>query len=137
LTNNSFWNAAGRAFAESAEDVASVALNGTLVTGAFGNESTFATRDLPHLNAHKVTALRVFLIHMPGQQVIETCGSPTSLLALKALVEAKGIVYECLDDPEHIQFLLCFENPANKECVHVEHVDHVEYSAERAIKKAT
>ncbi len=119
--NNSFWNAASKEFAQSAEGVVSVMLNGTIVTGAFCNESSFATRDLANLNPEKVTILRVLLVHMPGQTVVETCNSPGSLLTLKSLVEAKGIAYECADDPDDIQFLLCFENTDNKGCMHVEY----------------
>jgi hypothetical protein len=105
-------------------------LNGTDPKGAFVNDSNFASNQLPNLNAEKVKTLKVLLIHRPGQKVIESCSYLTSLSELKMQVEARGIAFECSDDPEEVKLLLCFENPESNECM------RLQYLALKGISKA-
>ncbi|XP_048588917.1 ADP-ribosyl cyclase/cyclic ADP-ribose hydrolase [Nematostella vectensis] len=119
-----FWGLASRKFAERTRGVARVMVNGSRVdtngswVPAYRKNSFFGKYELPNLQSHFVTELRIIVMHTIGTSVnhIESCGNGS----VKTLVEdatRHGLNVSCSDDPSEVKHLLCVDHPTAPECL--------------------
>jgi hypothetical protein len=116
-SDNPYWIGASMNFARNAVGRAVVVLNGSREIGAIRLTSVFYRIEAPNLDPSKVNTLKVLLLHDLDAPKHETCDMPRSLLKLKEITDAKGIKYECEDNPDNIELFMCFENPQSRECL--------------------
>lgn len=124
-TNNSYWYAASKYFAQKVRGQVTVVLNGTRTIGAVSNTSTFLNYELPNFKKNNVKLVRVILLHRLGTEKYETCNEPKSLHKLESILMERNIRYECQDNPKYIIGLFCFQNPMSKECQSIKYLINV------------
>ncbi|CAL8079664.1 unnamed protein product [Calicophoron daubneyi] len=126
-----FWLSASTAYAKRLSGDVGIFLNGS-VGKPFDKNRTMATVEIPNLQPQRVRKVTTYLVHdietkniwyvlmrmcnfSRSEPNTETCKSP-SLVELKQAVEARGIPYECQEDPQFTRHYVCIKHADHKKC---------------------
>ncbi|XP_076435722.1 ADP-ribosyl cyclase/cyclic ADP-ribose hydrolase-like [Babylonia areolata] len=110
----SFWSAASRNFASRARGVIAIMLNASAAE-AYSNESYLGRWEVPNLASNVVTRADIWLVHVPGDVIRETCAS-SSIKQLESSLSAKGIPSTCTENPRDVLWFLCWDHKDHPEC---------------------
>ncbi|XP_022779187.1 ADP-ribosyl cyclase/cyclic ADP-ribose hydrolase-like isoform X2 [Stylophora pistillata] len=114
-----FWGLASKRFAEKANGIVRVLVNGSRsingTPAAYSKKSFFGRLELPNLNKSKVIKLLILVVHNIGGPVLEVCGNG-SIKEMENDAKKRGIQTTCHDNPAEIQHLLCADFPNSREC---------------------
>lgn len=111
-----FWKTVSVHFASNARGQAYLMLNASKEE-AFRKDSTFGSHELPHLNSSRVKSLHVFLVRPVSHKgsFSETCDKG-SVVSLRRLVEARGITFNCTENPYDVLHVLCAGEHTSTRC---------------------
>ncbi|KAM4709480.1 uncharacterized protein O3C94_021696 [Discoglossus pictus] len=94
---SSFWKMASASFARSSCGVVNVMLNGSADGGVSRTESILRTIEVPNMNPHRVSEVRVWVIDDINGPDRYSCDSE-SLIELKHYIEKFNLTFSCIDN---------------------------------------
>lgn len=111
-----FWKEISLAFSSRVRGDVAVILNASIQ--AFRETSTFGGVELPNLLKGNVSKITVLLAHKFNDPINETCESG-SLNVLRDRVKAKGVEFQCEENPREVVHYFCANNQYSKNCIFV------------------